>query len=81
MTAPKSFRLTQEARDNLAKLADDYDFSESKIINLLLTIESRAPYLENPTIAAKVLHEHFENLYSLMLEARAVRIAQRKTTE
>ena len=69
MTSPRSFRLSQEAADNLALLAKDYGISENKIVNLLLTEKSWQQYMENPTIAAEIVEKYYTNkVHSKMAE-------------
>jgi len=60
MTNPKSFRLNKDAQENLTRLSKQFDLSESKIINLLLTETSHKSGLTFGNSEAElILREYF----------------------
>ena len=56
-----SFRLTPDAYENISRLATEYDFSESKILNIILTAKGH-DYMENNTAASEILESYWSNI-------------------
>ena len=62
ITSPKSFRLTKEAQENLAKLTERYELSEGRVINLLLTEKHFGSGMDFGKLAADIiLIRYFHN--------------------